>query len=175
MNTHEFQKIADAIKTYYPRENPFPNMEAMQLWYEEFKELSYEDVVKGLRRHVNTSKWCPTIAELKEAIVTNTAGEKDWGAAWNECMDAIHKYGMYQEAEALKSMAPTTRIIVERVGYKELCRSENQTADRANFRMVFNEVINNEYEKAALPVGLQEQIAQIGGVELLEDGHGNEN
>lgn len=169
MTKHEFMKIADAIKTYYPRENPFPNTSAVQLWYEEFKELTYEDAVCGLRRHVNTSKWCPTIAELKSAIVTNVAGSKDWGVAWNECVRAINRYGQYQEDEALESMTPMTRQVVKRLGYKELCRSDNQMQDRANFRMVFEQVTSNEYERAALPTGLQEKIAQIGAVPLIEN------
>lgn len=168
MNKQEFSKIAAAINTYYPKEKPFPNNAAIQLWYEEFKELPYEATVAGLRRHVNTSKWCPTIAELKEAIVTNVAGSKDWGEAWNECIRAINRYGQYQEEEALESMSPMTRQIVKRLGYRDLCLSENQMQDRANFRMVFDQVVSNEYEKAALPQSLQDKIAQIGNSLLLE-------
>ena len=113
MTKFEFKKIADAISTYYPNADVFNSSEALQLWYEEFKELTYEDVVNGLRRHVNTSKWCPTIAELKAAIVTNTAGSKDWGEAWNECVRAIRRYGQYQEEEALENMSPMTRQIAK--------------------------------------------------------------
>lgn len=169
MNKHEFQKIADAIRTYYPRENPFPNSEAMQLWYQEFAEMTYEDVVCGLRRHVNTSRWCPTIAELKEAIVSNVAGERDWGESWNECLNAISKYGQYREAEALANMTPITRLVVTRIGYKELCRSEDITLDRANYRKIYAQVTTNEYERAALPVSLQKQIASIGNLPMLEE------
>lgn len=166
MTKEEFMRITAAISTYYPKDDPFQNEEAMQLWYEEFKELPYEAVSIGLRRHVNTSKWCPTIAELKEAIVMITAGNKDWGVAWNECIKAISRYGQYQEEEALASMSPLTRQIVKRLGYRDLCVSENQMQDRANFRMVFDQVAGNEYEKAALPVSLREQITQIGKQQL---------
>lgn len=162
MTKQEFMKIAAAINTYYPKDKPFPNNAAMQLWYEEFKDLPYEAVVIGLRRHVNVSKWCPTIAELKDAIVTNVAGEKDWGEHWEIAVKAIQRYGRYQEEEALASMDPLTRQVVKRLGYKDLCGSENQMQDRANFRMVFEQVVGNEYERAALPTELQEKIALIG-------------
>ena len=171
MTRQEFSRIAAAINTYYPKDKPFVNEASVQLWYEEFKELTYEDTVNGLRRHVNTSKWCPTIAELKEAIVTNIAGVKDWGEAWNECTRAISRYGQYREEEALESMSPLTRQIVKRIGYKDLCRSENQMQDRANFRMVFDQVAGNEYEKAALPVGLQDKIEKLTDGMMLEDNH----
>ena len=174
MNKKEFSKIAAAINTYYPREKPFPNNEAAQLWFEEFKDYSYEDVVCALRRHVNTSKWCPTIAELKEAIVLNVAGSKDWGESWNECLRVISKYGQYQEEEALANMTPITRLVVKRIGYKELCRSEDKTLDRANFRKIYEQVTNNEYERAALPMSLQKQIASIGNLPMLEEDTKNE-
>ena len=168
MNKQEFSKIAAAINTYYPKDKPFPNNAAVQLWYEEFKELPYEDVATALRRYVNTSKWCPTIAELKEAVVTNVAGSKDWGEAWNECIMVINRYGQYQEEEALEHMSPMTRQIVKRLGYRDLCLSENQMQDRANFRQIYEQVTGNEYEKAALPQSLQDKIAQIGNSLLLE-------
>lgn len=163
MTKAEFSKITAAINTYYPKDKPFPNAAAMQLWYEEFKDLPYEAVAIALRRHVNTSKWCPTIAELKEAVVVNVAGQKDWGEAWDECQRALHKYGQYQVKEGLESLSPLTRTIVEKLGFYELCVSVNQMQDRANFRMVFEQVVGNEYEKAALPIELQEKIALIGG------------
>ena len=170
MTKTEFAKITAAINTYYPKDKPFPNAASMQLWYEEFKDLPYEAVAMALRRHVNVSKWCPTIAELKEAMVTNVAGEDDWGEHWKAAVKAIQRFGVYQEAEALASMDPLTSQIVKRLGYKDLCRSENQMQDRANFRMIFEQVTNNEKEKAALPKELQDQIAQIGNCDVLQLG-----
>ena len=172
MNKKDWSKIAAAINTYYPKEKPFPNPAAIQLWYEEFKDLAYEDVVMALRRHVNTSRWCPTIAELKEALVANVAGEDDWGEHWKAAVNAIHRFGRYREEEALDSMDPMTREVVKRLGYQDLCRSENQMADRANFRVVFEQVANNERNKAALPKDLQERIALIGSeAKQLEGSH----
>ena len=171
MKKSEFSKIASAIKTYYPKDNPFPNAAAVQLWFEEFRDLPYEDVVLALRRHVNTSRWCPTIAELKQAIVVNTAGEQDWGEHWKTAVEAIGRFGRYREEEALASMDPMTREVVKRLGYRDLCRSENQMTDRANFRIVFGQVASNEYNKAALSRDLQERIALIGdGPMRLEEG-----
>ena len=112
------------------------------------------------------------LAELKEALVANVAGEDDWGEHWKAAVNAIHRFGRYREEEALDSMDPMTREVVKRLGYQDLCRSENQMADRANFRVVFEQVANNERNKAALPKDLQERIALIGSeAKQLEGSH----
>ena len=170
MTKTEFSKITAAIKTYYPKDNPFPNAEAMQLWYEEFKDLPYENVVIALRRHVNTSRWCPTIAELKEAIVVNVAGDQDWGAAWKECMKAVHKYGHRNIPAALESMSPLAREAAEKVGFMAICMSNDVSIERASFRKAYEQIAQNEYNKAALPRELQDKIALIGsGMLQLEE------
>jgi hypothetical protein len=170
MTKTEFSKITAAMNTYYPKEKPFPNAAAIQLWYEEFKELPYEDVVAALRRHVNVSRWCPTIAELKEAIVVNTAGDQDWAEAWKECLKAVHRFGQYQVEEGLNSLSPLTRRIAEDIGFKTLCVGDEE-ANRANFRMAYQQIANNEYQRAALPKSLRDQIALIGNgsAPLLEE------
>lgn len=173
MTKEEFMRIAAAINTYYPKEKPFPNAAAAQLWYEEFKDLPYEDVVVALRRHVNTSKWCPTIAELKEAVVINVAGEKDWAAAWAECMQAVHKYGHPNIPAALKSMSPLAREAAEKVGFMAICMSNDLSIERASFRKAYEQIAQNEYNKAALPRELQDKIALIGsGMLQLEESNG---
>ena len=70
-------------------------------------------------------------------------------------------FGFYQQEEALASMDETTRKVVKRLGWKELCESENQMQDRANFRMVYEQEAQKRNEKAALPAGLKSQIKQL--------------
>ena len=40
MTIKEFSLIAAAIKTYFPRDNILPTENAMELWYEELKDLA---------------------------------------------------------------------------------------------------------------------------------------
>lgn len=166
MNKNEFVKIADAIRTYYPRDNVMPNKQAMALWYEELKDLPYEVVVMSLRKHVNTSKWSPTIADLRRGASTITTESTDWGKGWDECQRAIRKFGFYREKEAMESMSELTRQTVKRLGWQSLCMSENQMADRANFRDVFNQVQSHENESQSLSESLR---TMIGGLNAISD------
>lgn len=52
-------------------------------------------------------------------------------------------------------MDAITRECVKRLGWKDLCMSENQTADRANFRMIYEQVQRKKVEAAALPTAEQ--------------------
>ena len=42
-----------------------------------------------------------------------------------------------QVSEALDSLDELTRRCVKRIGFQNICTSENVTADRANFRMIY--------------------------------------
>ena len=44
MTFKEFGYIADAIKTYFPRDNVLPTEHAMSLWYDGLKDLPYQKI-----------------------------------------------------------------------------------------------------------------------------------
>jgi hypothetical protein len=58
-------------------------------------------------------------------------------------------------------MDEVTRQAVKRLGYKELCMSENTMQDRANFRMVFEQIAERKQEKDMLPYSLNQMIEEI--------------
>ena len=116
----------------------------------------------ALRKWVNTNKWSPSIAELREMAVDIQYGESlTWGESWERAVGAIRKYGSYRPKEALESLDPITRKCVESLGYRELCMSENVMADRANFRMIFETVSNREKMRKQICLPLQEAIGLL--------------
>ena len=145
MNKSEFSRIAMAIKTYFPREYVLPNQQAIDLWYAELKDLDFNVASLALRKYVNTEKFPPTIADLRRLATECVQGQQeDWGKGWEATVKAIHRYGYYRQEEALQSLSELTRRTVERLGFKELCMSENLMNDRANFRMIYEQLANRE-------------------------------
>ena len=51
-------------------------------------------------------------------------------------------------------------MAVRRMGYIDLCRSENPVADRANFRMIFEQIAEREQKQNQLPVSLKNLIEE---------------
>ena len=171
MSKTEFAAFAAALQTYFPRFNMLPNREAMELWYMELKDMPSELLTVGLRKWVNTKKWPPTIAELREVCGEISMGKlPDWGEAWNEVSLAVRRYGFMRPEEALESMSPATQAAVCRIGWTQICQSENPDTLRAQFRQVFEIVSKREIEDRKLPQELKAEIErlQIGSSHALE-------
>ena len=162
MNKKEFALFASALRTYYPREKLLPNEQAMELWFNQLQDIPYKLAELTLNTWVATNKWSPSIADIREKATGLTQGEaKDWGEAWREVLRAINIYGSYQELEALESMDETTRRVVERLGFRNICMSEDIQIDRANFRMIYEQEIQRAKENAQLPQKLKELMASM--------------
>lgn len=163
MNAQEFGNFAAALRTYYSRENILPNKQAMELWFRQLQDIPYEAAEAILSKWVATNKWSPSIADIRDGMaeIQNGGAAEDWGEGWNKAMAAIRKYGSYNEAEALDSLPPLTRETVRRLGYKSLCWSENQIADRANFRQVYEILEKRQVEDRKIPLPVREKIAGL--------------
>lgn len=158
MTKEEFVKIADAIKTYYPSEKILPNKQAMQLWYWELEDLPYETAVISLRMHVSTNRFPPTIADLRKGAAQMSGESRDWSDGWAQFREAVRRFGYYRQEEALASMDDITRRVVSRLGWKDLCTSENIMTDRANFRMVYEQEKVKADERAVLPERMRQAL-----------------
>ena len=148
MTRQEFGKIAMAIRTYYPRERILPDDYAMSLWYDALKDLDYQSAYRAVRKWAETNKWSPSISDIRGMCATFTNGEfNTWEEEWQKVCHAIRYYGYMRETEALNSLTGITRTIVARLGYQNLCASENPAVDRANFRDIYNNLANKQKER----------------------------
>lgn len=169
INKKEFAIFASALRTYYPKENLLPNEQAMQLWFNQLNDIPYNVAEVTLNKWVATNKWSPSIADIREQATGLTQGEaKEWGDAWQEVLRAISKYGSYREDEALASLDDTTRTVVRRLGFRNLCFSEEIQVDRANFRMIYEQQLHRDKQDAQLPPKLKALISNM--PMLLEEG-----
>lgn len=159
MEKLEFAKWAIAYKTYYQRDDTLSTDAARDLWYEALKDIDYKILTLALNKWVLTNKWPPTIAEMRQQAAEICAGETpDWGEGWQQVQKAIRYYGQYREQEALATMDEITQQVVKRLGFRELCLSENTTADRANFRDIFAEVAARKQKNDLLSIELKKDI-----------------
>ncbi|MBQ8279514.1 MAG: hypothetical protein IJZ23_07010 [Roseburia sp.] len=175
MDKKEFSMLAMAIRTYYPKENILPNQQAMELWYRELQDIPYNVAEASLRQWVATNKWSPSIAEIREMASSVQHGSiPDWGDGWEQVLKAIRKYGSYRIPEAMESFDPITRQCVERLGFRNICMSENINHDRANFRMIYEQLQERKKKEGQMSLPLKQIILAIQGEQsernLIEGG-----
>lgn len=163
MDEKEFGKFAMALKTYYPKEKLLPNQQAAELWFKQISDIPYDIAEIVLNKWVATNKWSPSIADIREQAAGLTQKPiKDWGDAWDDVRMAVRIYGSYQQKEAMDSLDELTKECVKRVGYINICMSENIATERANFRMIYNELANRKKEDAQIPERLKQAIGRMG-------------
>ena len=163
MTRKEFAIFASALKALYPNNDKLlPNDAARNLWYDMLSDIPFPVADAGLRKWAATEKWPPTIAEIRGFCVSAVAGElPDWGSAWHETLDAIARYGYQGEDAAMAALPPMTREVVRRLGWRQLCVSENQEADRANFRMVYESLAERRTKDRAISPEIQARLDAI--------------
>lgn len=153
MQKNEFAVFVASLKTYFPREqNLLPNDRAMELWFRQLKDIPYQVAEAALSKWVATNKWSPSIADIREIAATMTHGElPDWGEGWASLQKAILRHGQYHQREALAELDDLTRDVVERLGYRTLCLSENQQWDMNNFRRLYELLAERRKDEAQVP------------------------
>lgn len=178
MTRDEFINLTKAIKTFYPRDNMLPNMEAMELWYRELSDIPYAIAEAALRKYVSTNKFSPTIADIREMAATVSNGDKPlWSDGWEQVQTNIRKYGMCtydpdKLEECMNSFDPLTKKVVDRLGWKNLCQSKESDvmADRANFRMIFEQIVDRDHKSDQLSIGLKQLISGLQERKEIESG-----
>ncbi len=162
MTTSEFSVFTKAMRTFFPKDNLLPTKESMDLWYRMLKDIPYPVAEAALMKHVSTSKWPPSIAEIREnATEAITPAQADWSEAWEEARKAVQKFGSYQETEALAWMSASTAEAVRRFGYYDLCMMENPEVAKAHFRDIYNNIALREKKEAQLPDSLKSVINNL--------------
>lgn len=173
MTGTEFGLFASALRTYFPREKILPNKAAMELWFRELKDLPYAVAEAALRKWVASNRWSPSIADIREMANKVINGEPgDWGDGWKQVTDAIRRHGYYGEEAALESMDNLTRETVRRLGWKSLCLSDNVMTDRANFRMIYDQLQQRSQTDQMIPPDVKKLIGRLQmGLEENNDLH----
>ena len=164
------------MKSVYTSPNFLPDAEAIKMWFALLGDLDYNIANIAIQKYMLTGKFPPTIADIRELATSVKTGDIPlWSDGWEEALMAIRKYGSYRENEALESMSEITRMTVQRLGFRNICLSENITAERANFRDIYKELAERKQREVNLPTNLSNLIEQVRGNIMIEGkSHGKE-
>jgi CDP-glycerol glycerophosphotransferase (TagB/SpsB family) len=151
--------LAIAYPNYCREQSAETLAQTLKLYWQLLADLPIEQLKSAALRHVATSKFFPSVAELRDAAATlaltpaQTAVE-----AWGEVLAAMGdvRYYIYDDHYETPQFAnPITNRLVRSMGWRDLCRSENAVADRARFTQAYEQLAARQRSEAALPETLQ--------------------
>ena len=162
MTKDEFKILCKGMKAVYTQSTFLPDADAFKVWYSLLQDLDYTIAQAAIQKYMLINEFPPTIADIRKNAVSVQAGDKKtWSEGWEEVIKAIGNFGSYREEEALESMSEITRKAVKKLGFRNICLSENITADRANFRTIYEQMAENEYTAKQIPLNLSKLIESI--------------
>lgn len=172
MKFDDFIKLVKGMKSVYTKDNFLPDEYSIKMWYKLLQDIPYDVLNVSIQRYMLTNKFSPTIADLREIAANIVQGETlDWGNGWEQVVNGIRKYGFYQESKALETMDDVTRQTVKRLGWAQLCMSENIMTDRANFRMIYEQIAERKKKNDVIPIEVKIKMQKLmGQSDYISDG-----
>lgn len=154
----------------------FPNLQQKEmkptaiLWEKALSDISYDIAEKALIKVLSTSKFFPTVADIRDATAQITQPRTlDAMEAWGLIGEAIRKFGFYRQKEAMESLPSDVADMVKRFTWRELCLSESPDTLRAQFRMAWDTHSKRKNEMKAIPQDIRHMIEDTTkGMKLLE-------
>ena len=122
-----------------------PDDHAQELWYQALKDIQYQTMYLAIMKWKDVEPWSPTIADLRKMCCEIKNGEiKSWDEAWENVLQAVRYFGYNRRIEAMDSLDDITRKTVGRVGWMQICTSEEIAVERANFRTIYNGIAEKQ-------------------------------
>jgi len=109
-------------------------------------DLEYLPSQAAIEQLLATGKWLPTVAEIRERVLTFAIGDPpSGGEAWGKLLKAIGRYGRNRQPGIDFEIAdPLIAKCVASFSWRELCDSENQVADRARFIELYEQLATHQ-------------------------------
>ena len=178
MTIKQFALIAAAIKTYFPRDNILPTENAMELWYEELKDIPYSIANSALRMFVSTNKFPPTIADIREnAAKLNPemqSSELNEMAAWQLVLKAMRNSIYHSEEEFAKLPPLIQKAVVSPGQLREWAMAEDvdgtwMNVTQSNFMRTYRAEVSRQNEQRKLSPDLLKLVIRNAEQDKIQD------
>lgn len=147
----------------------------------------------AVTQHIASSQWFPKISEIRERVAAILTPERDTGLeAWGKLMDGMRNANKiswdgngYEPPDfaAPPYSDPILQRLVDSMGWRYLCQSENAMADRAHFLAAYKAIGEREHvglmtlpivRELAARLSADRDRKQIGGGDVRQVQRGGE-
>lgn len=165
----EIAQIVGVISAAYPNFSPTP--QTVEVYYQCLNDLPVDELKAATLQCISElgRKFAPSVGELRGAVAEIRKSSMNTPSAyeaWQEVLQQMSAVGSYGIPEF---SSPLIQRVVRSLGWRNLCLSENQTADRARFLQAYEQVLERATHENMLLPEVRNYIEARGGV-LLDSG-----
>ena len=173
MTKADAAKLVAIVVTAYPNYDKFRDEAAVtatvSLWASMFQSDDGRIVALALNKHIATSKWPPSVAEIRELMLELMHPDLiEPDRAWLAVSDLLHTTGENNHGDLHQQLPPLAARAVEAIGYYNLyemhrsCyRGGKPGMDRVAFMDIYKPMYEREKQRALTPEGLTSQIDAV--------------
>ena len=172
----QFKILVKAMKAVYTKPEFLPDQDAFNVWYMMLRDLSYEVLSSAVQKHMMTSPYPPTIADLRAAAAQFAPGEADTQLteleAWELVRRAISNSG-YHASEEFELLP---RLVQKAVGnpanLREWAAMDIDTVnsvEQSHFIRSYRTVVSRENDMQKLSPVMRQLIDKVSSGMALED------
>ena len=164
MTKNEITKLFTLVSVLYPRDKAFADAtpEMVLAWHTMLEDVPFEAAQAGLQAHASMSQWPPSIAEIRQWVNRLHGDSITADDAWGIAIKGIRKYGYYNKALAQENIQPDVWAVIDRMGYEDMCMSDNTDVLRGQFLRLWGSYMAREQERASLPKKVKVMITMLG-------------
>lgn len=163
---NDIQQIINMLMAAFP--NFKPNEMTPEVYWQTLQDIPTSELKAAVLHCVTESgrAFAPSVGEIRGAVsVIRQASANVPGpyAAWREVCRAIVEIGSYGSPVF---SSPLIERTVENIGWRNLCLSENQVADRARFVQAYEQLLSRAVAEDMMLPEVRGYIEARGGVLL---------
>ncbi len=167
MNLNETVKLLFIIRGLYPRDKAFDKTKddlakIAEVWKVMLSDVPFDLAQAAVLAIASTSQFAPGISDIRIWYM-NFRGEKTMDAdeAWGLVQRAIKQHGYSQADKAQESMPINVWRMVERMGWRNLCMSEEPGVERGQFMKMWGIYQKRADEMSMLPPAVRQIIKEV--------------
>ena len=160
MEKPEFLILVKTMKAVYPA--MFSEKETIDIWYALLKDLDYQDAAAGLGKHLSTSPYPPTVADIRNNTVPDV--EMNGEQAWALVFRAIERASYYSEEEFAKLPELVQKAVGNPANLRELALMPTDTVnsvEKSHFLRTYEVERKRQKELAAMPKEIRERLQSV--------------
>lgn len=138
----------------------------IDMWSMTLGDLGYDHACAALVVVAQTSPYLPAVADVRAAALELERGATRTGAeAWGDVQRAMANEGARKSPGVdFAFRDPTVHLVVQSLGWRELCLSENDISDRARFIEAYDQVQRREKRENVAPMlGEAKRLRELAG------------